>query len=661
MKKIILSVARLGQVGVGDGYSTKALRRVRSGRVWWAHCLCLLLLLTLPGLSVGLSRAQSAAANPIIEGVSVREVSVENKLAKVTFEITGNNFGSNATDLTAVQLIDAKGEAVGTIKEKSLVSNNRILVKAEAPLGTTVEVFRVTTRGITVDSSGFKLSLKAPSPPPRITPFEIKHSTISTPNSPIQTLFITSEKGGFDSNPHRMNVELLPAGASSVLIRPGSNPFNLIVDFVAPDKFEVKDVVVTVYDSADLDNRQVTAISKPVEAKKPQADPNEPKISKVDVLFLQRDKGIGRVKIEGSGFGNYRRPTLTPEEFISGYGRKLAQRVAPPSPPNDWQAWNKEIEQLVNIVLVPRNSSLRVQRSEILYIDDKMIDLYFEFSQVSGYSLAFRPSSVAVTIKKPGIKQLPTVKADGVEAVVSVPETYLASKEVGPKRDENLTYEFTILDSNAANYEFGRGIADNFYVIKLSVVNRGEKKVSIPLASIQAEIDWAQGRVPLSNNTEILNPDIEFLETQVTQTPAPLEDVSAFFDAYQKQQGKRARLFNILDGVTTLGASLIPFFGPGFKDAHVAFTGGLIPGLRQGIGDLSGQQLQNLTARSWQNVEVLADRGGSLTKYIFIQRGEQIYNGKVKPNIHNEIKNIRGIEVTGFEVLESTAKQATQQ
>lgn len=661
MKKIILRSVRLSpaQVEAGDSYSMKELSRERPGRVLWATCLCLLLLL-LPGFSVGLGRAQSAA-NPVIEGVLVREVSLDNKLAKVTFEITGNNFGSNATDLTAVQLIDAKGEAVGTIKEKTLVSNNRILAKAEAPLGTTIEVFRITTRGITVDSSGFKLSLKAPAPPPKITPFEIKHSTISTPNSPLQTLFITSEKGGFDSNPHRMNVEILPAGASNVLIRPGSNPFNLIVDFIAPDKFEVKDVVVTVYDSADLDNRQVTATSKPVEAKKPQADPNEPKISKVDVLFIQRNKGIGRVKIEGSGFGNYRRPTLTPEEFISGYGRNSAHAGRASGPPNNWRAWNEEIERSVNVVLMPRNSTLQVQRSEILYIDDKMIDLYFEFTQAPGYSLAFRPASVSLTIKKPGIKQLPAVKADGVEAVVSVPETYLVSKEVGPRRDENLTYEFTILDSNKANYEFGRGIADNFYVIKLSVVNRGDKKVSIPLAAIQAEIDWAQGRVPLANSSEAFDPDIEFLETQETQTPAPLEDVSAFFDAYQKQQGKRARLFNILDGVTTLGASLIPFFGPGFRDAHVALTGGLIPGLRQGIGDLSGQQLQNLTARSWQSVEVLADRGGSLTKYIFIQRGEQIYTGRVKPNVHKEIKNIRGIEVTGFEVVESTAKQATQQ
>ncbi|HYY58592.1 MAG TPA: hypothetical protein VE842_14760, partial [Pyrinomonadaceae bacterium] len=572
--KMNASIAGLDRSAACDDYSRETLHKAaRNGDVFRATCGGLLLAIFLCSM-VNVNRAQTST-NPIIEGVSVREVSVKNKVVSLTIEITGNNFGSNAADLTAVQLIDAKGGAVGTVTKKSLVSNNKIVVEAEAPLGTTIEVFRITTRGITVDSSGFKLSLKEPSPPPKISIFDIKHSTVSSPNSPIQTLFVTNDKGLFDSNPHRMSIEILPAGASNVLIRPGSNPNNLIVDFVAPDEFEVKDVVVTVYDSADLDNRQVVAISKPFEPKKPQADPNEPKISKVEVLFLQRNLGIGRVKIEGSGFGNYRRPTLTPEEFISSYGRLTAQPRTMPTAPNDWQAWNREIEQMVNVVLVPRNSSLRVQRSKILYIDDKMVDLYFEFTKIQGYSLAFRPASVALTIKKPGIKQLPVVKADGVEAVVAAPETYLASKEVGPKRDEDLTYEFTILDSNKANYEFGRGIADNFYVIKLSVVNRGDKKIFIPLASIQAEIDWAHGG---------LNSEIEFFEGQETQTPAPLEDVSAFFDAYQKQQGKRARLFNILDGVTTLGAALIPFFGPGFRDAHVALTGGLIPGLRQGIG-----------------------------------------------------------------------------
>lgn len=508
-----------------------------------------------------------------------------------------------------------------------------------------------------MDSSSFKLSLKAPTPAPKITAFQVKHSTLKSPGSPIQTLSVTNEDGLFASNSHRMAVEILPAGASNVQVRQGSNPYNLMVDFVAPEKFEVKDVVVTVYDSSDLDSRRPIAISQPFKEKKPPSDPNQPVIARVDVLYLQRNNGIARLKIEGSGFGNYRRPTMTAEEFLADYGRQSVlpkPKDCPKPPPVDWQSWNSDIEQSIKVVVVPRNTSLRVERCKILYIDDKMIDLYVEFSATDGYSFAFRPGSVAITVKKPAAKQLQVLNASGVVATINGPETYLASKEVGPKRDENLTYEFTVLSYDKANYEFGGGITKNFYVIKLSVVNLGEKKISIPLASIQAEVDWAH-RYRDDGKT------LEYSEGPPTQTPVPLEDVSAFFDAYQKLHGTRARVFNTLNGLATLGAALIPFVGPSVKDAHVVFTGGFIPGLRQAVGDLSGQQLQNLTGRTWQNVEVIADHGGSITKYIFIQRGEEDFPGPVKQKTRKLVTNLRGIEVTGFEVVESTPKQATQQ
>ena len=316
---------------------------------------------------------------------------------------------------------------------------------------------------------------------------------------------------------------------------------------------------------------------------------------------------------------------------------------------------------------MPRNPTFRIERSEILYIDDKLIDLYVEFTKFDGYSQPFRAGNATVTVKKPGTKPFQVLRAEGVVATIDGPETYIASKEVGPKRDENLTYEYTVLDKEQASSLFGSGIADNFYAVKLSVINRGEKKVSVPLASVQAEIEWAVGAFKSAQPTTLVKnqpiPDgvIEYMEGPETQTPIPLEDVSGFFDANVKTKGRKARLFNILGGVTTMGAALIPFVGPGVKDAHVVFTGGLIPGLRQGFGDLSGQQLQNLTARTWETVEVISDRGGSVSKYVFFQRGEQIFSGQVKPNIHRVIMSIRGIEVTGFEVTESEPKTATKQ
>jgi hypothetical protein len=338
-----------------------------------------------------------------------------------------------------------------------------------------------------------------------------------------------------------------------------------------------------------------------------------------------------------------------------------------PTPPDNWKTWQNEIDQLVKIEITPRNPVTRVERSEVIYIDDKLIDLYIEFTRFPGYSQPFRPQSATVTVRKPGSKLLQVLKADGVVASLEGPETYIASREIGPKRDENLTYEYTVLDRDQAASLFGNGIADNFYAVKLSVVNRGEKKVQVPLASIQAETEWASGLYKSQqsysrrNNEQLSGEVIDYLEGPETQTPIPLKDVSGFFDAWSKSKGTRARVFNALSGVTTFAAALIPFVGPGVKDAHVVFTGGVIPGLREGLGDLSGQQLQNLTARTWETSEVISDRGGSVSKYVFFQRDEQQFTGRVKPNIRKLVMNIRGIEVTGFEVNESEPKVASKQ
>ncbi|HYG78795.1 MAG TPA: hypothetical protein VD861_00325 [Pyrinomonadaceae bacterium] len=611
-------------------------------------------------LAPGVARAAQQADSPVIDGVVFREVSVTGNTVNFTLEINGNNFGNNAADLTAVQFTDATGAQVGTVVSQQLTSNNKIVVRAQAPVNITISGVRVTTRGQTIESSSFRLSLKPPAPPPAVRPFEIKHATRSSPGSPIKSLLVTNEEGRFASSPHRMSVEILPAGASNILVRPASNPYQMVVDFVAPERFEVQDVIITVYDSGDLETRQPVAVAQPFREKKPPADPNQPSITRVDILYIQRDKGIGRFKIEGSGFGNYRLPPMTAEEYLRCCGSRSAVGASQAAPA-DWRAWQDEVERAVKVALVPRNPTFRVERSEIVYIDDKLIDLYVEFTLFPGYSQPFRAASTTVTVRKPGAKPLQVMKGDGVVATVEGPETYIASREVGPKRDENLTYEYTVLDMDQAASLFGNGISKNFYAVKLSVVNRGEKKVSIPLASIQAEIEWANGPYKSGKPIQQELAAIEYLEGQETQTPIPLEDVSGFFDAYIKSKGRKAQFFNVLSGITTLGASLIPFVGPGVKDAHVVFTGGLIPGLRQGLGDLSGQQLQNLTARTWETVEVISDRGGSISKYVFFQRGEQVFSGQVEPNVRKLIMNIRGIEVTGFEVIESEPKAATQQ
>jgi hypothetical protein len=313
--------------------------------------------------------------------------------------------------------------------------------------------------------------------------------------------------------------------------------------------------------------------------------------------------------------------------------------------------WVSDIKQNVKVDLVPRNTDIQIKRSEVTYMDDKLIDIYFEFTLFSGYSRPFRLASTTVTLRKPGTKTIQTVNDVGVVATIAGPETFLAAKDVGPRRDQNLEYRFNVMDHEQAGSLFGKGVAENFYVIQLSVVNKGPKKVAVPLAAIQAEIEWIKG----SDDSG----DAEYLEGPATLPAIPLASVSGFFDSYNKLKGKKATVFRILDGVATLGTSIIPFVGPGFKTSQLIFTGGVIPGLRLGFGDLSGQQLQNLTALSWQNVEVISAAGGSLDKYIYVPRNRQDFGAGVSPAVRKIPYNLLGLEVTGFEVTESEAIVAT--
>ena len=149
-----------------------------------------------------------------------------------------------------------------------------------------------------------------------------------------------------------------------------------------------------------------------------------------------------------------------------------------------------------------------------------------------------------------------------------------------------------------------------------------------------------------------------YVDGPATVAPIPLASVSAYFGAYQKSRGRRTKWFNMLDGITTLATALVPFTGSALKDAEVILSGGVIPGLRQAWPDLLAQQLQNLTSLSWESSETLA-AGESTAKYIYIQRKpEESFLDSTRKTA-KQISNIMALEVTGFEVPDTPAKQAT--
>lgn len=604
----------------------------------------------------------------------------------------------------------------------------------------------------------------------------------------------------FATDSKLVSLVLTPAGASDVVIR-RVTPTRIEADFWAHDKYQIKDVGVTVY---DRNNPQVIAASSDIEvpsaddanapaegarksgtgsynalAGKETGEGEQPKITSTAVVFLQRAYGIGRLKIEGKGFGDYKAPPVSAEDYllcfeplarqalyraleesrhpdIEGQQRYEDQRCIAPdgskkasagksltatgqqmSPLDQWREWRARVEKLVKVSLVPKNTDLRIEQTKILYADDTLIDVYFEFNRYFHNSQPLRLASATVTVKKPvkpiaeEPRQTPKkqgngevasangasvvnaalganseekkdmgVAAKGVTCETGPCKTYIVSSKIGEA--PGLEYTYNVLDNASAEMLFGKGVAGNFYAILLSVTNNGDRKISVPLSSIRAEIEWAYGpddakgkrdvkskgndpiaaqanrRPPgskaakafvtpteLGDDTPVDIPSTSPLMTfyyeegPVTLAPLSLQTVTAFFDGDQKVNGVKAKLFNYFDGAAIFGQALTPFLGSGFRSGLGAFTGGAVPGLKRGLGDLSGQQLQNLTGMSWQDIEVVGAKGGSVVKYIFIQRGDSSFSPGFNELVRKTIKNIQGMEVKGIEVVEGETKTAT--
>jgi hypothetical protein len=690
------------------------LLKLRMKTLW---ALSIFFSLLVSGTAAGVVSAQGDAA-PGVGGVQLRKVGAKDQASgrvPVILAVTGENLSAAPADIS-MRLVSKKDGRLIDVAVDS-VAENEIVAKAFAPAGEYIVELRIKGAKV-VSASDYELELQeeAGEVGQPAKPFGISFETFKSEQYPnLYSVLITnrSDGEGFAADPSLMKVDILPAGTTNLTIQPGSTPQQMMVTFLAPEKFEVKGVIVTVYrpDSPRSENR-LARYSTPFKEKPAKADPNQPQITGIDILSLQRRTGIGRLKIEGSGFGDYERPPIPGDRELlcclnrpsQSYERRKAAPAQNPeaeinpaeasdsevcaavlmngSACGDMRAWRKKIEQRVNVVLVPRNADLRVERTQILYVDDKVIDLYFEFTHFPGYSQPFRLQSATVTVNKGGVKSSETVRGEtpaesrashaagtaappAVTGTVKGPATFVVSHDVGLKRDKNLEYRYSILEQKDASRLFGSGVGDHFYVMELSVVNNGEKKVNVPLSAIQAEIEWAYG-----GGDEKAN--LFFEEGPATVSPMPLGAISAYFDLFQKSQGRKARLFNVLEGMSTLAATLVPVFGNGLAKSNNIFQSGFLPGLRLALGDLSSQQLQNLTTMSWENVEEIP-AGAGINKFIYVQRGDQVFgrseggfskSEKSKDGltqVKKTIMNIRGLEVAGFEVLESEKKLGTQQ
>lgn len=155
---------------------------------------------------------------------------------------------------------------------------------------------------------------------------------------------------------------------------------------------------------------------------------------------------------------------------------------------------------------------------------------------------------------------------------------------------------FSVVPRDQAKDKYGNGIAANFYVVQLSIVNGCTIPITVPLAGIKI-----LPRVP-----------------SVNPIPASsLDHITSLYSSDRKSTGARAIFFNVLQATATLGSAIEPFFGHGFTQGVSIWGGGFTQAWQAVFRDMSAEQLQNITSQSLGSNEKIA-ANGPLQKFIFV-------------------------------------------
>jgi hypothetical protein len=156
---------------------------------------------------------------------------------------------------------------------------------------------------------------------------------------------------------------------------------------------------------------------------------------------------------------------------------------------------------------------------------------------------------------------------------------------------------------------YGDGIGTNFYVVEFNVVNGCSMPIDIPLAGISIVANGSQN----DSKSCALNAKTSNL------VPFPLEHLTSIYTEDRKLTGHRAKYFNSLLAIATLGSAIEPFFGHGFTQGVAILGGAFTTASGQIFVDMSAQQLQNITSQSFGSIQQVA-AGGSVQKAIFVAR-----------------------------------------
>ena len=186
------------------------------------------------------------------------------------------------------------------------------------------------------------------------------------------------------------------------------------------------------------------------------------------------------------------------------------------------------------------------------------------------------------------------------EVAVSLPNSEWKVKSTGKTPcdyQQDVKPIFNVVPNDQAKDKYGNGIAANFYVVQLSILNGCSSAVTVPLAGIKILPKTVGPSNPIA--------------------PASLDHVTSLYSSDRKLTGTRAIFFNILQAAATVGSAIQPFFGPGFAQGVAIWGGGFTQGWQTVFRDMSAEQLQNLTSQSLGSNEKIA-ANGPLQKFIFV-------------------------------------------
>jgi hypothetical protein len=184
-----------------------------------------------------------------------------------------------------------------------------------------------------------------------------------------------------------------------------------------------------------------------------------------------------------------------------------------------------------------------------------------------------------------------------------------------------------------AKTKYGNGVASNFNVIQVSIVNKCSIPIVVPLAGIT--VTSTQSLADLAKKLENLStPTKGCEEATVSQmVPLSLDHVTSIYSANRKLTGARAIYFNSIQALATLGSAIEPFFGSGFTKGVAILGGGFTTASKELSVDMSSEQLQNITAQSFGNTEQVSAAGSLPPKFLFIPRDKHCKQSTLENDI----------------------------